>query len=137
MSESRLVWQPLKKSVSGFWMRIEVVSFAGFPDTLFLYPDGRCGFVELKIVEEWPKRPQTRTKLNIRGIQADFLKKWCANGGRGYVLARVRDEFLLISGERLIDGDGLYEGFSQSEWREKACAVFPCESRLSELNHLL
>lgn len=115
MSESKLVWKPLRDAVKGFWMRIEVASFAGFPDTITLQPNNRVSLVELKYLREWPKRETTGSTLNVSGLQREFIKTWCRLGGSAYVLARVADEWLLIPGDKLGAGK-----FTRSEWISKS-----------------
>lgn len=113
MSESTKVWQVLKRNVQNFWMRIEVASFAGFPDTIVLAPDGMVFLVELKYLREWPKRATTTTKLNVSGLQKHFMEQWINRGGRAYLIARVGDDWLLLCGDQLGD-------FTREEWRSRA-----------------
>lgn len=115
MSESKLVWKRLKEAKIGFWKRIENSVEEGFPDTLYCI-QGRTGLAELKYMRHWPKKAETKTTLGVRPIQEFFLRQWKKNGGRGWVIARVGDEWLLI------DPDNLGEK-TRAEWIEQAEVV--------------
>jgi hypothetical protein len=101
MSERSKVWQPLRDKCLGQWERIENKVVVNFPDTIYLMPDGRTGFVELRYMNDWPKRPETLTDLGIKKGQAFFLSGWVQNGGRGFVFARIGADHILIKGDRL------------------------------------
>ena len=97
MSESRKVWQVLKRTAPGDWYRLEVVNYFGFPDCLYNI-NGNVGLVELKWLPSWPSRSGTLTDLGVTPRQAEFMRGWCYQGGRGYILARIDNEWILVWG---------------------------------------
>jgi hypothetical protein len=93
--ETSKVWNVIKRNLVGFWERVENGVGPGTPDTDFCI-DGVAGKVELKYLPEWPKKESTKTNLEIRPAQRIYLEQYAKNGGRGFVLARVGNEWLLI-----------------------------------------
>lgn len=103
MSEDALR-QVVRDSLSPFGrlIRVENVVEPGTPDINYLlrrYPrvDPVCGWVELKHVDEWPKRKTT--PLTIKSLtrdQVNWHTHWALGGGRVWTILQVaRDYFLL------------------------------------------
>lgn len=113
MSESKKVWQVLKKKARGFWYRIENCVGSGVPDTEYCI-DGAVGKVELKYLKKWPKRDTTLVDINLRPAQINFLKDYAKHGGRGFVLLRVSDDWLLFK------GDTDFSPATRSQWIKRA-----------------
>jgi hypothetical protein len=100
LSEATLVWRCIREACGrDYWKRIENRLEAGFPDSVFCFPDGRTGFVEFKYKEDWPIRASTTTDLGLSKEQIVELKKIWKRGGRSYLLARINNDFLLVRGE--------------------------------------
>lgn len=97
--ETAKVWNVIKSNLTGFWHRVENTVWPGTPDTDYVI-DGQAGKVELKYMKAWPKREDTKTDLGIEPAQRVFMREYTKNGGRGYILARVGNDWLLIHGGR-------------------------------------
>jgi hypothetical protein len=95
--ETQKVWNVIRGNLAGFWHRVENVVWPGTPDTDFVIA-GTAGKVELKYMQAWPALDTTTTDLGIEAAQRVFLAQYAKNGGRGYVLARVGNDWLLIPG---------------------------------------
>ena len=105
--------------------RIEDAVSVGVPDVNY-----RDGWIELKVVPSWPKRPGTPLRVDhFTPAQRVWLQRRCRCAGRAYLMLRVgASEYLLFRGdvaakclgylprERLVEKalvhwpDGLIEG---------------------------
>lgn len=73
---------------------VENVMLAGTPDINYVE-----GWIELKWLEDWPKKPQTPVRLpKFKRGQRIFLYKRCLAGGQAYLLLRVNLEWILLPG---------------------------------------
>lgn len=65
---------------------------AGIADVSgFIEPAGNV-FIELKALDDWPKRPQTPVKFGLDDLQKQFLVD-----RRGWLLCRVKRQYLLFT----------------------------------------
>lgn len=123
--ETKKVWAYLSGlGLLGFWQRIEDMYSSGVPDVHYLLPDSKSGWIELKYVPSWPKRPTTETDLGIRTEQALWINKYCRKGGKAFVLVRVENEWLLVPGTQCLDKA------TRATWYERA-GVMRWERRLN------
>lgn len=70
----------------------------GTPDVAHLH-----GWIELKQIEDWPKRPSTMVRIDhYTPEQRLFLRRWWEAGGLCHLLLRVEatDEWLLFEGHK-------------------------------------
>jgi len=74
---------------------VENLCKPGTPDVFYI---GGC--IECKQSDDWPKRAGTKVKFKAEftKLQRIFLKRWCTQGGMGFVLVQVRQEWLLFWG---------------------------------------
>lgn len=99
---------------------VENESSAGTPDLNWVY-EGCEGWIELKRLGDWPKRPATRIRLDhyTKAQQA-----WGANqilsGGRWSLLVKVNNDYLLFTSTK-----GLLVGslLSNKEWMFDNCCL--------------
>ncbi len=98
MSEASKLWKTIKREAESEWQRIENRLETGFPDCLVLSPYGQSALVEGKYKDCWPASKDTATDLGLRKEQVNFLKRWCRLGGKAWLLARIKDEWLLVWG---------------------------------------
>jgi len=79
---------------------VENSVYPGTPDVSTI-----AGWLELKHLDAWPVRPTTAVGVKTFTVQQRlFLKRWCRNGGRAWVLLRVGDlEWLLLDGAYAAD----------------------------------
>lgn len=113
MNESS-VWQYIKAGMAGRWLatRLESSSGNGVPDVTFSMPNIN-GFLELKYIPEWPKRPETKVKLPLRPEQKLWISTRGKMGGNVWVLCRVKDSFFLLGDAKAI---AVCEGWTEVEW---------------------
>lgn len=72
---------------------------AGTPDVNYI-----GGWVELKELKEWPKRPTTKVKIrHFTQQQKVWLRRRAAKGGEAYFLLKVQQEWLLFDGITAFD----------------------------------
>lgn len=124
MNESS-VWQYIKAGMAGRWLatRLESSSGNGVPDVTFSMPNIN-GFLELKYIPEWPKRPETKVKLPLRPEQKLWISTRGKMGGNVWVLCRVADDFYLFDyAEATIACEGLdredWNWHSNCAWHKK------------------
>lgn len=99
-SNEAALWQALKKRFDGAGIhavRIEDMLAAGTPDVNYCGPGG-AGWIELKHVDEWPKRTSTGVRIGLTAEQGLWLHKRARAGGRADVLVRIDGEVFLIAG---------------------------------------
>lgn len=75
-------------------MRVENMVGPGTPDVEYI-----GGWIELKQVDEWPKREATPLRVDhFTPQQKAWLIRRRLRGGRAFVLIRVANDWLLIDG---------------------------------------
>ena len=97
MRESDL-WKYLRDGMKGKHFeasRIESSAGNGVPDVAFSVPT-KHGWIELKYIKEWPKRPTTLVKLPLRPEQKLWIKNHGQLSGNVWVLCRIADMFFLL-----------------------------------------
>lgn len=97
----------LKTNVIGRWVRIESNTIDGIPDCIALV-NGVTSWVELK------SKPQLEEGLGTTPLQRHFLKRWCADGGRAFLLAKVGESVFFIWGE------DVEKKLTLEQWRSRA-----------------
>lgn len=84
--------RPLLKGMHA--VRIESHMEGGIPDVNY-----SLGWVELKCMKEWPKRPDTPLKIpHFTEKQRVWLTQRACAGGRAYLLLQVGPQYLLFLG---------------------------------------
>jgi penicillin-binding protein-related factor A (putative recombinase) len=78
--------------------RVENITVQGMSDLIGINKNGASFFIEMKALEEWPKRESTKPLKNVfEPGQVPFMKEWIGYGGEAYVLIRVgTDEWFLL-----------------------------------------
>jgi hypothetical protein len=99
MSEAAM-WNTLRpvlvQSVRDDAVRVENPAWPGTPDVHWCM-DGIEGWLELKEVPEWPKRPGTPLRIDHYTSQQRVWQRRRYNaGGRVHVLIKVSDDWLLF-----------------------------------------
>ena len=99
MSESSL-WRYVKHGMGNRWDATRHEDGApGTPDVSFGC-NNINGWIELKILEDWPKRPGTIVRIrHFTAIQRLWLNHRELHGGHCFVLLRVRREYLLFDAQ--------------------------------------
>jgi len=98
VKRERDIWALLKDDADGLWKRIENRLATGWPDTVYLLEDGRCGWIELKYLGEyWEK------DFGLRADQKLWLWRWSNSGGKAFVLARYGGWWYLVPGTRMLE----------------------------------
>lgn len=107
MSEDAL-WSRTREHVGPLaerLVRIETATELGVPDVCYLlrrYPAMKtmepvCGWLELKHVPEWPKRPGTIFRIDKLSLdQVNWHTHWALAGGRVSTLLQVADTLLVL-----------------------------------------
>lgn len=115
------VWQYIKAGMAGKWFatRLESSSGNGVPDVTFSMPNIN-GFLELKYIPEWPKRPETKVKLPLRPEQKLWISTRGKMGGNVWVLCRISVTFFLLDFNQALLA---CEGWTEEEWLEKGYVI--------------
>lgn len=103
MSEDAL-WTRTRNHLGplGRLVRIETPTELGVPDICYLlrrYPkvDPVCGWLELKHVPEWPKRPGTVFRIDKLTLeQVNWHTHWALAGGRVSTLLQVANDLVVL-----------------------------------------
>lgn len=78
----------------------------------------RAGWMELKVMPKWPKRPTSLVMLPHYTVdQARFLEAWGKVGIGAFILAQIEDEFLLIDWRH---ANAVQKGVAKSKLQELA-----------------
>lgn len=91
----------------GRLVRVENPIDPGTPDVCYLlrrYPKVApvCGWLELKHVPEWPKRPSTTFRIESLTLeQVNWQTHWALAGGRVSTLLQVAGDLLVLDHRRL------------------------------------
>jgi hypothetical protein len=84
----------------------------------------RCGWIELKEMDAWPKRETTVLGIpHFTQEQRVWLTRRCHAGGRAWVLLKVGHEFLLFDGPTACDKLGVS---TRAELIQLALLAFLC-----------
>jgi hypothetical protein len=106
MSEDAL-WKRTREHLGplGRLVRIESSTELGIPDICYLirrYPAHKaiapvCGWLELKHVPEWPKRPTTTFRIDKLTLdQVNWATHWALAGGRVSCLLQVATDLIVM-----------------------------------------
>ena len=107
MTSERGLWGSLRKHLSPFGKleRIENAAGIGTPDVAYClrHPtaDGvtpaRSGWLELKELDAWPKRPLTPIRIpKLKLEQVLWLESWDRAGGAAHALLQVERAYFLL-----------------------------------------
>lgn len=101
-------WNTIRERAEGKWVRVENAVGPGTPDCCVLV-NGVTSWVELKRLDYW------QSDLGLRKAQRAWLMTWYIHGGRCYVFANIKDDYILIPGN-LITNNHL----NKERWMELA-----------------
>lgn len=98
------LWRKMRKNLlRGRWdesTRHEDTTAAGIADVSFIC-GGKHGWMELKRIKEWPKRPTTIVRCDhYTPEQRNFLKRKGTHGGNCWLFAQIENDHLLFDWER-------------------------------------
>lgn len=88
-----------------FWIadRIENTTKSGVADIIYSCM-GKRGFIELKYLKEWPKRPDTPVKIpHLTEIQRAWLSLHEQEANLCFILLQIEKDYLLYSAKRIDD----------------------------------
>lgn len=98
MSESNL-WRNMRERMHPYWdeaTRHEDKFNSGIADVSFVC-GGEHGWIELKQMDAWPKRPGTIVRCkHYTTQQRNFLKAKGEHGGNAWLFAKIGREYLLF-----------------------------------------
>jgi hypothetical protein len=103
MAHESSLWKMMKKSLAGpgrDLVRVENPIAPGTPDVNYSI-NGTDGWVELKEIDRWPKRPGTPVRIpHYTPQQRLWIRRRVLAGGRAFVLLRVNESmtYLLLPG---------------------------------------
>ena len=75
------------KTKGGIAPKFVSPGFSGVPDRLILLPDGKCGFVEVKVPRSRIFHPAIGWKMRLRGSQGSWRKATAAAGVKDTAIA--------------------------------------------------
>ncbi len=93
------LWASARRHLSpyGCLQRIETSTAPGVPDVAYCLL-GASGWLELKEVASWPKKPETPLRLNSLTLdQVLWMERWERAGGSAHVLLQAGRDVLLLS----------------------------------------
>lgn len=102
MSEAN-AWAGLRKHLvlnsEDFVLRVENSAYPGTPDVWWVM-GGQSGWIELKWLPSWPKRPSTVVRVDhFTPQQRVCLSLLRRARAQAHVVAKIEDDWLLFSGE--------------------------------------
>ena len=109
--QEQKLWDRLSSHMKGMWLaeRIESMLAGGVPDVFFTIPQIH-GWIELKVLVAWPKRPTTRVVIeHFTAQQGLWLFQHDKAGGHVWFFLEVAGEHFLIRG---VDAKPLAHGGS-------------------------
>ena len=123
--------------------RIENAAGAGTPDVNYCIR-GTAGWVELKYIDEWPKREDTLVAVDhFTKEQRIFLHNYSMAGGRCFVWIQVDGEYFLFDGLRASMYLGHRSKSNDNGWRrsdfytEAICVFVKGNIRWYDVVHFL
>ena len=136
MNESG-VWKYVRDGMKNLWYatRIESSAGNGVPDLTFALKTGTCGWIELKYIRQWPKRPTTKVKLPLRPDQIAWLTLRGQYDKNLWVFVRIEDDFFLMDRDyalllAIIDGatkerwiDEFLHWHKRVNWKQMGAAL--------------
>ena len=99
--------------------RVENLTEDGMPDVNGCH-EGCEFWIELKQLDEWPKRKSTKVKVGMRESQLRWIAARGKAGGNVHVLAQVADMYLLFWWKSV---GRLYEGMTREELYKEALYI--------------
>ncbi len=98
MTSERALWSTVRRSLTayGALVRIESPLVKGIPDVAYCLL-GCAGWLELKELETWPKRPTTA--LHVPSLvleQVIFAEAWASAKGKAHLLLQVGRAYFLL-----------------------------------------
>lgn len=118
-SESQL-WNTLRKVLTQVDVsRVENLVEDGMPDVNGCH-EGCEFWIELKQLDEWPKRKSTKVKVGMRPSQLRWIANRGRAGGNVHVLAQVDKTYLLFWWKSV---GNLYEGMTREELYKEAIYI--------------
>ena len=108
MANEALLWQLMRKHVPGHVCRIESYAGVGQPDVNGCAA-GQTWWMELKCLDEFPKRHTTIVKVNhFTPEQRVWILNRVKHGGRVFVFVKVgKDDFYLFDGKDAAENLGV------------------------------
>jgi len=101
MGRESNLWKRVREGMKDHWeaTRIECHSALGVPDVYYtMKGSGSMGWLELKRLEEWPKRINTRIKIqHFTPQQRNFIKDHGKLGANVFMLLQVEEDHLLLT----------------------------------------
>ena len=99
MPNEKTFWDLIRKNIKSppdtHLVRIENAVYSGTPDVSYCI-DGKEGFLELKYIEEYPKRESTVVAVDVRQAQRTWLHDRNIAGGRCYLAMSVKNKDIYI-----------------------------------------
>ncbi|MCK9597672.1 MAG: hypothetical protein M0R06_01450 [Sphaerochaeta sp.] len=98
MTEKSL-WRYLQVNMKGRWdaCRHEDGVTVGVPDVSYGI-NGRNGWIELKVMNDYPKRTKFLDIKNLTGDQRHWINNRYRRGGSCWILLKVKHDYVLFSG---------------------------------------
>lgn len=128
-------WQLLKAGMRKYWLatRIENSVSVGIPDVTFAMKDF-FGWIELKYIPMWPKKPSTVIKLRLNPHQ----RAWFVTHGRVcddiWSLCRIQDDIFLLTWQQALSA---MEGWTEDQWHKRSHYHWHKNINFKHLHHML
>ena len=131
MKESSL-WKDFDHYVPGDHVRIENAISTGTPDVNYCLTNGSSGWIEFKIIEDWPIRRETKVDTGLRGDQAKFLHNRAIHGKAFLLLRVVKDEHdFLFPGKLALSL--IIHKLTQEEFRKECLCIESWKNKMRKL----
>ena len=102
MSEAYL-WKKLKNGMKKHWLadRIENSISTGMPDVNYCITRAKRGWIELKYLEHYPKRPKTKIRLShFTQEQRNWLIQRSQVGEKCFVFLQIEKDYFLFEAKK-------------------------------------
>lgn len=97
MAGEHAFWALIKKHkpIDSVMFRINDKLVPGYPDVAYCLGKDRSGWFEMKSLTNWPTK---ESSFNLDADQGIYLNQWTRAGGKAFLLARCKGEYLLLHG---------------------------------------
>jgi len=114
MGSEKSLWRTLNKNMNQNWevQRVENLIGPGTPDLYYTLGKNSTGWLELKYLDDWPKKRPTPVKIeHYTPQQRNWFRRHGSKGANVFLLLQVNKEYLLFDWETAVKHVGNYPAF--------------------------
>lgn len=117
------LWDKIRNAMAGHWRadRVESKILQGMPDVYFAVSPGLTGWLELKVIPQFPKGDHHVVRVpHYTSFQANWHWTHRDFGTRSWIVVQVEDEIFFFAARLAL---ALDEGMSVKDFRKSARIV--------------